>query len=176
MIFKRLMLVASFLLSACASQKVDDFAKNEPLFLPEDFFIGELQADGMFFDRWNKVRRTFHLDLKGEVKGGAIHLTENLTYDDGESLTRVYVIKKKEDSLYDLTASDGLVGPAHIRSAGNTLRWSYVLRQKVGDSEWDLTFDDWMFRLSDDVVLNRAYASKFGLSVGEVFMLIRKVK
>src|SRR5690606_35010551 len=102
-------------------------------------------------------------------------LSEKLTYDDGERLERIYFIKNQGNNKYDLTASSGLVASASIQAAGNALRWGYVLRQKIGESYWDLSFDDWMFRLNEDVVLNRAYASKFGFRVGEVFMLVRKV-
>ena len=38
-----------------------------------------------------------------------------------------------------------------------------------------MTFDDWMFLQEDGVVLNRAYASKFGIGLGEIFMSVQKL-
>lgn len=35
-------------------------------------------------------------------------------------------------------------------------------------------FDDWMWRLDDKRVLNRAYMKKFGLDVGEVIIFFEK--
>jgi hypothetical protein len=37
-------------------------------------------------------------------------------------------------------------------------------------------FDDWMFRQSEDVVLNRATVSKFGITVGSVTLAFVKQK
>ena len=68
------------------------------------------------------------------------------------------------------------MGKAKIEAYGNVLRWKYNLRQKIGDREWVLRFDDWMFLQPDGVILNRATAYKWGIEVGEVFMVIRKLE
>ena len=37
-----------------------------------------------------------------------------------------------------------------------------------------MTFDDWMWLLSDDRVLNRAYMKRFGLDIGDVIIFFEK--
>jgi hypothetical protein len=37
-----------------------------------------------------------------------------------------------------------------------------------------VSFDDWMWLLSDDRVLNRAYVKRFGVTIGEVIITFEK--
>ena len=155
--------------------KPQDFADRTPRFLMEEYFDARLKAQGVFYDRFGKIRREFTLDLRGErTSEDTLLLHEHLVYDTGEVLDRTYTITKLDEHHYQATA-DGLVGPAKIESYGNALRWKYRLKQMIDGSEWTLSFNDWMFLQDDGVVLNRAYASKFGFRIGEVFMLVRKL-
>ena len=45
---------------------------------------------------------------------------------------------------------------------------------KVGDSTWNVGFDDWMYLLQDGVLLNRAYVTRWGIRIGEVTIAFRK--
>ena len=59
-------------------------------------------------------------------------------------------------------------------AAGNALNWRYVLDLKVGERNYHVDFDDWMYQMDEDVVLNRAVMSKFGFRLGEVTLAFRK--
>ena len=39
----------------------------------------------------------------------------------------------------------------------------------------DLNMDDWMFEVADGVVFNETKMSKFGLHVGQILLVMRKV-
>jgi len=54
------------------------------------------------------------------------------------------------------------------------LNWQYLLNLKVDDSTWKIKFDDWMFLVTDQVLINKARMSKFGLTVGEVTIVFQK--
>ncbi|CAG36872.1 hypothetical protein DP2143 [Desulfotalea psychrophila LSv54] len=54
------------------------------------------------------------------------------------------------------------------------LNWQYQLNLKVDDSTWKINFDDWMFLLNDDMLINKATMSKFGFEVGEITIIFRK--
>jgi hypothetical protein len=140
----------------------------------EEYFIGKSLGQGMFYDRFNNLASTFTVELHGSMRGETLVLDEVLRYGNGEELRRVYEIERISENLYHARTED-VVGHATIESFGNTLRWSYQLKQKIGDSIWTLTFDDWMFLRENGVVLNRAFASKWGLEVGQVFMTVTKV-
>ena len=59
-------------------------------------------------------------------------------------------------------------------SAGNALNWRYDMDLKVGSSVWRVHFDDWMFLQPDQVLLNRASMSKFGIHLGDITIAFSK--
>jgi len=157
----------------CSSMQPQDFASSTPRFAPEEYFAGKTKGRGVFFDRFNNAQAHFEVLLDGTWDGQVLTLKEQFRYESGENSERVFEIKKISDHLYEVRTAD-LVGVGTIEAYGSAIRWSYKLKQKIGDSIWTLTFDDWMFLKSDGVVLNRAWASKWGFGVGDVFMAVTK--
>ena len=168
-----LLMVVVLAVVGCSSMQPEDFSSASPRFVPEQFFLGRSKGTGIFFDRFGDKQLSFTVELDGEWDGKRLKLTELLTYETGETVSRIYDIDKIDEHTYHATTAD-VVGTAIIRSFGNTLKWEYKLRQQIGDSTWTLAFDDWMFLQQDGLVLNRAFASKWGVGVGEVFMALQK--
>ncbi len=67
-----------------------------------------------------------------------------------------------------------MVGEAIGHSAGNALNWRYTLRLPVGDTTYDVQFDDWMYLVDARTMINRASVSKFGFEVGQVTVFFRR--
>ena len=44
----------------------------------------------------------------------------------------------------------------------------------VDGREWEIQFDDWMFLVDEQVMINRAVMSKFGFRLGEVTLSFTK--
>lgn len=167
-------LAAATTLTACAvGPQIEDFTGKPTELVLEDYFEGETTAYGIFEDRFNKVRRTFKVDITGTVEDGVLTLDERFVYDDGELDTRVWTIDILGDGAYRGTAGD-VPGYATGEVAGNAFNWKYKVDLKVGDSTWKVGFDDWMYLLEDDVLLNRAYVTRWGILIGEVTIAFRK--
>jgi hypothetical protein len=113
--------------------------------------------------------------IEATVSGDTLTLDEDFVYDDGELQNRVWTITKTGDGAYEGRAAD-IIGKAKGGESGNALNWSYYLALSIGGSEIEMHFDDWMFRQSEDVVLNRATVSKFGITVGSVTLAFVKQK
>ncbi|NDH30917.1 MAG: DUF3833 family protein, partial [Betaproteobacteria bacterium] len=64
--------------------------------------------------------------------------------------------------------AEDVVGEAIGEASGNALRWRYTLALPVDGRVWHVQFDDWMFLINDQVMINRAKMSKFGIELGEV--------
>ena len=111
-----------------------------------------------------KMVRAKHPDL---------HIIMQTIFDDGEKSQRKWVIKSLGNNRYSGTAPD-VIGVAQGEARGNALRWSYVLQVPYKGSTIDLTLDDWMFLAEDDVMINRATMSKFGVKVGEIVISFKK--
>jgi len=66
------------------------------------------------------------------------------------------------------------VGEAVGTVAGNAFNWRYTLALPIEGRTWHVDFDDWMFLVDDQVMLNRAVMSKFGIRLGEVTLSFTK--
>ena len=47
---------------------------------------------------------------------------------------------------------------------------------KMDGRELEVHFDDWIYRQSEDVAINRAYVSKFGVEIGSVTIVFLRGK
>lgn len=160
--------------TACVSSPtVADFADAPRQLILEEYFEGTTTAYGVFEDRFGKVRRTFKVDITGTVDDGVLTLDERFIYDDGERDTRVWTIDILGDGKYRGTAGD-VPDYATGEVAGNAFNWKYKVDLKVGDSVWNVGFDDWMYLLEDNVLMNRAYVTRFGIRIGEVTIAFQK--
>lgn len=155
--------------------KPEDFAGREPRLVPEDYFAGQTRAYGVFVDRFGDLRRQFVVDIEGTWDGETLILDEAFRYDDGETERRVWRIRKTGPHSYEGQADD-VIGPAEGKAYGNALNWRYTLALKVGGSTWNVDFDDWMYLQEDQVVINRAEITKFGIKLGEVTIVFRKLE
>jgi hypothetical protein len=161
------------LLAGCSGPQVNDYASEQPRLELSDYFNGELQAWGMFQNRSGEVVKRFHVAMTGTWHGDVGELDERFTYSDGTTERRVWTLKKQVDGSWRGTAAD-VVGEAIGHVAGNTLNWRYKLRLKVDDTTYVVDFDDWMFLMDGQVMLNQAYMSKWGIGLGQVTLSFYK--
>jgi len=170
-----LALVTLLLLASCASVTPDDYRAEKPVLELDRYFTGTIDAWGMFTDRQGKVVKRFTVVMRCTWNGDTGTLDEDFSYSDGTKEKRIWTIKKLGGGRYGGTAAD-VVGEAIGIASGNALNWRYVLDLKVGDKSYHVNFDDWMYLMDDDVMLNRAAMSKFGFYLGEVTLAFRKRK
>lgn len=172
---KPLLLSVVFLafLSACAGMKPEAYRLTEPRLDLFEFFSGQTRAWGMFQDRFGNLKRRFVVDIQGTVQGEELLLEEHFRYDDGEQQERIWRIRRLDENHFSGTAAD-VVGEAQGVAYGAALNWKYELRLQVGDGVWQVHFDDWMYQLDGDTLVNRAEVRKLGLRLGEVTLFFRK--
>lgn len=162
------------LLTACGHVDVEHYAQEKPSLEMSSFFNGTIDAWGMFQKRSGEVARRFHVEILASWKSpDEGTLDEHFTYSDGEKQRRVWTLKRQPDGTWQGTADD-VVGIATGRISGNALRWTYVLRLPVDGREYLVNFDDWMWQMDDQSMMNRSTMSKFGFDLGEVTLFFRK--
>lgn len=140
-----------------------------PVFEPEIYFDRTLNATGVFIDRFGDVRRQFSVVVRGHKTASGFELDEAFVYDDGETETRRWDIVKETDEHYRGTCND-IVGVARGRLVGNMLAWRYRIRLAMFGRKVTVGFDDVMLLQSDDVLVNRAIVTKWGIKLGEVLI------
>lgn len=163
------------LVAGCSSMKVEDFRTQTPKLVLEEYFSGQSKAWGVFFDRFGNLRRSFVVDIKGDWNPATqtLVLTEDFVYDDGEKDQRIWTIRKTSDGRYIGTAPD-VIGEAQGQSAGNALNWAYYLDLKMEGGPLRVHFNDWMWQIDKEVLINKAEVSKFGIRIGDVFISFRR--
>jgi len=169
--------VAIFLgiLLACCSAKISDYQSTSPEFDMKTFFDGKLEAYGMVQDREGKVIRRFRADLIGSWEGNNGLLEEDFFYDDGETQRRVWSLVKHGDNRYSGVASDS-VGEATGQSQGFAFNWKYTLAIEVDGETWDIQLNDWIYQLDETRLINQTEMTKWGFKVGQITLVIEKIK
>ncbi|MEM6811127.1 MAG: DUF3833 domain-containing protein [Pseudomonadota bacterium] len=164
----------SFVLISCSSGPSLEHHQNfEPTLDLKEYFTGPIQAWGIVQNRNGNIVRRFDINMVGTWEGDTGTLDEYFDYYDGEKERRIWTIKKIADNQYEGTAGD-IIGVATGNSKGNTVRWAYQMDIDVGDNTFRLTFDDWMFLMNDGVLINRSYLKKFGVTVAELTLFMKK--
>jgi hypothetical protein len=163
----RTMPLFAFLFLGCSSLSVKNYASETPALKLEEFFNGDIDAYGIFQDRQGRVVKRFYVYIKANWVGDIGTLDESFEYSDGTRSKRVWTLVRRGGNVYSGTASD-VVGEARGEVAGNAFSWKYVLNLEVGESHYHVKFDDWMFLMSDKIMLNKAKMTKLGIDLGEV--------
>jgi len=169
------LLVALLTLMGCNGMDAKQFEEGEPRFVLEDYFQGTTHATGIFVDRFGNLRRQFVVKIEGSWDGKQLTLDEDFFYSDGEKQRRIWRITKIDEHTYEGRADD-VVGTATGKTYGNVLNWEYDLNLEVGESIYKVRFNDWMFLQADGVLLNKADVSKWGISIGTVFISFSRAK
>ena len=73
-----------------------------------------------------------------------------------------------------IRASRSFVTRPNQPKAAHHKDWGYTIDLPVPDGTLRVTFDDWMWLLSEDRLLNRAYMERFGVTIGEVIITFEK--
>lgn len=139
----------------------------------EEFFEGRTVAYGQFQDIFGTVRRRFEVEINGTWDGKTLTLVEDFVYEDGSTEQRVWTLLKTGADTWRGTAP-GVIGEAFGEERGDAFNWRYTIDLPVPDGTLRVTFDDWMWLLSEDRLLNRAYMKRFGVDIGEVIITFEK--
>ncbi len=176
----RILITLAFLtLAACTGKpSFNDPSLSDRKLNLEEFFDGELVAYGQFQDILGTVRRSFVVEITGDWDGERLRLVEDFVYEDGSIEQRIWTLTKTGPDSWVGTAP-GVIGQAAGQEQGDRFNWKYEIDLPVpaADGSNDslrVTFDDWMWLLSDDRLLNLAYVKRFGLDIGVVTISFEK--
>ena len=117
--------------------------------------------------------RRFSVEILGSSTDDTLVLDEVFNYADGATDNRRWEIVRNSDGTLTGTAGD-ILGPASGTLSGNAMRWQYEMDLPVGDKTYRVKFDDWLWMLDKDILVNRSYIKKFGVKVAEVTLFFQK--
>ncbi|MEN0105479.1 MAG: DUF3833 domain-containing protein [Pseudomonas sp.] len=166
-------LLCCLLLSGCGGVEVGRYAAQRPQLDLPVFFSQPVQAWGIFENRSGEVVKRFKVDITSHREGERLILDERFLYSDGTRQQRVWNLVPTGDGRWKGTAAD-VIGEADGEIAGNALRWRYQLKLDVDGTTWDVDFDDWMYLMDEDTLINRSSMSKLGVELGQVTLFFRR--
>ena len=167
------------LLAACSGRpSLDDASLSDRQLRLEEFFAGESVAIGQFQDVFGTVRRRFDVEIDGTWDGRTLRLVEDFLYEDGATEQRIWTLVKTGDRTWRGTAP-GVIGAATGEERGDAFNWKYVIDLPIpsatGETETlRVRFDDWMWLMGEDRLLNRAYVYRSGIYIGDVVIWFEK--
>jgi len=153
---------------------IDYYQDKKPAMNIKDYFNGPIEAWGVVQDWRGRVVRQFNIKMTGTWNGNIGTLAEHFEYYDGRTQERTWKIKKLDNGHYEGTASD-IIEKAIGREKGNTAQWNYIMNLEVDQRVFRIKFDDWMWLMDDGVLINRSYLKKFGITVAELTIFMKKI-
>ena len=171
---KALSFVVLIFMAACSTTpELNDLPLSSDKLHIEKFFAGKTTGYGQFQDRFGKVRRRFVVEIQGKWDGDNLTLVEDFVYEDKSTEQRVWTLQKTNGNSWVGTAK-GVKGVANGVELNDTFNWKYSFHLQNEDGTILVKFNDWMWLMTDERVLNRAYMSKFGVNIGEVIIFFEK--
>lgn len=177
----RLIVLCAFaFLAACTGKpSFDDPSLSDRKLNLEEFFDGELVAYGQFQDILGTVRRSFVVTIAGDWDGERLRLVEDFDYEDGSTEQRIWTLTKTGPDSWTGTAP-GVIGAAVGQEQDNRFNWKYEIDLPIPSADGTtetmrVTFDDWMWLLAEDRLLNLAYVKRYGFDIGTVTISFEKL-
>ncbi len=161
------------ILSACSGIDGKKYIDAKPKFDLKAYFTGPIKAWGIVQDRSGNVVSRFDITMKGTWDGNQGTLVEDFVYYDGTKQQRIWKIIQHSDGTYEGRAND-IIDKAEGINFGNAGQWTYVMDLPVDGRTYRLRFEDWMWAMNDGVLMNRSYMKKFGFTVAEITIFMKK--
>ena len=112
------------------------------------------------------------MNLNGNLDGNRLVLDEEFLYDDGERASRTWTIDRLGTGTNGIVMYQGRAADVEMAAQGgqigNALNWQYDMTLEMSGMGVDVHFDDWIYQQDEDIAINRAYVSKFGIEIGSV--------
>jgi hypothetical protein len=174
--FSALLLVVIGGMAVLPRGDIEAHAERRPAFDLAEFFTGKSVAYGIFEDRFGNLRRQFRVEIEASQSGNILTLDERFLYADGEQDRRIWKIEKyqMDGEWHYRGRAEDITGEATGRIAGNAMSWQYDIVLQLSGVEMQVSFDDFIYQIDDDIALNRAYVSKWGIDIGAVTLVFLK--
>lgn len=165
--------VFCLIIQGCHNNSPDYYTQRKDKIDLRSFFDGNVEGWGAIFDYQGRQIKNFHVTIKGNWDHNNGVLDEHFEFSDGEKTSRKWEIVFIDDQLFIGKAKD-ILNNAHGVQKGNIINIHYTLQVPYKKSTINLKMDDWMYKLADNMVLNRTTMKKFGLKVGELVLFMKK--
>ena len=169
--------------AGCSSTQVDHATGRSPKLIPQTFFEGKICADGVVRDRSGAEIRSFNARIDASWDENGVGTLDEVFYfydepgAEAKRETRIWTLTPAREGGREVLSAKASDVPeaTTMEWAGNAIHMAYTLRYGEPGDTIDLNMDDWMFHVADGVVVNETRMTKFGIHVGQILLVMRKV-
>ena len=116
----------------------------------------------------------FDIDLVGSWDGDQGTLVEDFEYyNSGETQRRVLRLTDLGNGEFEVRADD-IVNLGQAKSFGNAMNLNYTMALPMDGDTIRVDLEDWIWAMNDGVIINRADIKKFGITVAEITIFMKK--
>jgi hypothetical protein len=156
------------------AQKPSDYKDVGTAFDIREALNGDIQCEGVVYGPLGRVNTRFVALMHAKWDGNVGSMTEEFTYDTGETLSREWQLTVTDDTHFSATAADIIgTGVGVQMGSGVQLKYTLVLAEDAGGHALNVT--DWMYMMGNDTIMNRSQMYKYGVKVAELVATMRKV-
>jgi hypothetical protein len=146
------------------------------VFEPESFFLGRTEGAGVVRDPFGRIVRRCRVTTEGAYSAGqgALRFDEIFTYDDGEVDVWRWAMQAGRDGRYIAAEAKAGAGIAGEQRGGE---YMIGFRRPLGRASGVLAphYQSRFTLLAPDIALKRADVSLFGLPLGQLSAIHRRV-
>jgi hypothetical protein len=166
--------ISAFLVSACATAPQPVLSeRGHQSFILEKALIGKLVGHGTITPIVGSETE-FNVSIEGSQNGEAITLVEDFKYPTGTSERKTWHLTHVGEGLYTGTRED-VLGLAQIRQDGLNVRMDYNVMLDTPLGKLQTRFQDVLFLMDENSIHNRATASKLGVRLARVDLILNRV-
>ena len=159
-------------LSGC-SQSLDAYADKGPKLDLQHYLNGKISGTGIIKNWRGQVVQQFDFTGEAHWQGDQGHFNESMKYYDGKADHRQWTLTRIRDDYY-IGKTPDVPGQANIHIRGNTMQWQYQMTVDNKGKKVTLSFDDWMYLMRGNVLINHNIFKKFGFTVGSLILVMHK--
>lgn len=139
------------------------YPSPDTAFSPEQAFVGRFAGWGVMETPLGRLQKRYVVDAYGVLEGDTIVFQETWRFDDGHADALHWRITRTGDGEYE-GREPHLDGVAEGEVDGFGFRWRYTRETPQPDGKTlKLKFDDWFWRIDDQVMVARGTAGRLGL-------------
>ena len=169
---------ALFMLFGCSSIDVKTYEGKTPEVTLKGFYSEPVHGYGFFQNRSGEITDRYYAYLIPKWNGNEGTIHEKQWKEDGKLLLeQTWNVKLAPDGKSFTATGDKIVGEMKGKSAGYAFNMKYSMMIPRGDTgkEIELDANDWTFLQPDGAGFNKISLSKFGIHVGDVTYILRKL-
>ena len=156
------------LLPACERTSPPALGGNGPAFDPVAFFDGHIQSWGVMEKRSGAPTGWVVTDCEGHADGpDRLRMVQHLSFQNAPAQERTWTLWRTGSHHFEATAND-MVGSATGETDGRTFHWRWILASSPGERLFNVTVDQWMYRIDNRSAMIRTTISKLGIILAEV--------